>query len=179
MAGALEEKEYFLRLETYFPKGLKNYWLLLSKSLEELSTHVSTGFNTEVYEDFNMTLFHEEELEDFLHSSIHFSRIRSPTVVDDIIDKVLEISELVEAYVSVKGNATPLQITGENIYVEGVNIRVLKYGDKGVYTFSYRLFKQNRGLRLAEKILSKASGRGLFKGLKRALRLKRWPLPIS
>jgi len=173
MASALGEKEYFLRLETYFPKGLKNYWLILSKSLEELSKHVSTSFNTEVYEDFNMTLFHEEELEDFLHSSIHFSKIRSPAIVDDIVDKVLEISEFVEVYLSVKGNATSLQIIGENIYVEGVNIRVLKYGDKDIYTFSYRLFKQNRGLRLSEKILSKAFGRGPFERLKHGLRLKR------
>jgi hypothetical protein len=173
MASALGEKEYFLRLETYFPKGLKNYWLILSKSLEELSKHVSTSFNTEVYEDFNMTLFHEEELEDFLHSSIHFSKIRSPAIVDDIVDKVLEISEFVEVYLSVKGNVTSLQIIGENIYVEGVNIRVLKYGDKDIYTFSYRLFKQNRGLRLSEKILSKASGRGPFERLKHGLRLKR------
>lgn len=170
MAGALEEKEYFLRLETYFPKGLKNYRPFLSESLRELSKHVSTSFNTEVYEDFSMTLFHEEELEDFLHSSIHFSKIRSLDFVDDIVDKVLEISEFVEAYLSVKGDATLLQITGENIYVEGVNVRVLKYGDKGVYTLSYRLFKQNRGLRLAGRVLSKASERGLFEGLKRILK---------
>lgn len=172
MAGAPEEKEYFLRLETYFPKGLKNYRLLLSESLKRLSKHVSTSFNTEVYEDFNMTFFHEEELEGFLHSSIHFSKIRSLDVVDNIVDKVLEISEVVEAYLSIKGDAT-LQITGENIYVEGVNVRVLRYGDKGVYTLSYRLFKQNRGLRLAGRILSKASGRGFFEGLRRVLKFKK------
>ncbi|MBO3839582.1 MAG: hypothetical protein QXN75_06040 [Thermoproteota archaeon] len=170
MAGALEEKEYFLRLETYFPKGLKNYRPFLSESLRELSKHVSTSFNTEVYEDFSMTLFHEEELEGFLHSSIHFSKIRSLDFVDDIVDKVLEISEFVEAYLSVKGDTMPLQIIGENIYVEGVNVRVLKYGDKGIYTLSYRLFKQNKGLRLARRILSKTSRRGIFKGLKHVLK---------
>ncbi|MBO3800453.1 MAG: hypothetical protein FGF52_05305 [Candidatus Brockarchaeota archaeon] len=180
MVGALEEKEYFLRLETYFPKGLKNYWLLLSESMRALSKHVSTSFNMEVYEDFNVSLFHEEELEDFLHSSIHFSKIKSPTVIDDIVDKVLEISEFVEAYISVKGDAMPLQIIGENIYVEGVNVRVLKYGDKGIYTLSYRLFKQNKGLRLARRILSKTSRRGIFKGLKNVLKFgKKHSLTIS
>ncbi|MBO3770036.1 MAG: hypothetical protein QXS51_06425 [Thermoproteota archaeon] len=164
-------EEYFLRLEAYFPKGLRNYWSLILESLRELSRHVSTAFRTEVYEDFNVVLFHEEELENFLHASIHFSKIREIELIDSIVDKVLESSEFVEVYLSVKDDAL-FQKIGENIYVEGINVRILKYGEKGLCTLSYRLFKQNKGICLIHRILSKASRKRVFEEFKRILRFK-------
>jgi len=172
MSEVGEGKEYFLRLEAYFHKGLRNYWPILSELFKEVSKHVYTVFNTEVYEDFNMVLFHEEELESFIHASIHFSRIRKLPMVDSIVDKVLEISEFVEAYLSIKNDAL-LKNMDENIYVEGVNVRILKYGDKGFYTLSFRLFKQNRGIRLVQKIFYKTSKRKVIGRFKRVFRLGR------
>lgn len=148
--------EYFLRIEAYFQKGLHSHWPLIVNSLTKLSKHVSTSFRTEVYEDFNLTLFHEEELEKFLHMSLHFSRLRDPAMVDSVVDKVLELSELVEAYLTIKDDAGFFQMHGENFYVEGIGIRVLTYPDKGVTTIAYRLFKPNKGMRLVERLFSKS-----------------------
>ncbi len=147
-------REYFLRIEAYFQKGFSRYWPLLVDSLSKLSKHVSTSFHTEFYEDFSLTLFHEEELEKFLHVSLHFSSLRDPSMVDSIADNILELSEFVEAYLTVKGDIKSFQRLSENFYVEGVGIRVLTYPDKGVATVSYRLFKPNKGMNLASRILS-------------------------
>ncbi|MEM1557531.1 MAG: hypothetical protein QXR44_03095 [Thermoproteota archaeon] len=166
------DDECFLRLEAYFPKGLRNYWPLVLESLKELSKHVSTAFRTEIYEDFNVVLFYEEELENFLHASIHFSKIRRLQMIDSIIDKVLEVSDFVEVYLSVKDDAL-LQSIGKSIYLEGINVRILKYGEKGLYTLSYRLFKQNRGIRLMQRILSRASRKRVLEEFKRVFGLKR------
>lgn len=171
MSKVDEGEECFLRLEAYFHKGLRNYWPLILESLKDISKHVSTTFRTEVYEDFNVVLFHEEELENFLHASIHFSKIRGLQLIDSIVDKVLESSEFVEVYLSVKDDAL-FQKIGENTYIEGVNVRVLKYGEKGLYTLSYRLFKQNKGICLIRRLLSKASRKRMFEEFKRVFRLK-------
>lgn len=161
MANVPEDPEYFLRIEAYFQKGLSGHWPLIVDSLDKLSKHVSTSFHTEVYEDFNLTLFHEEELEKFLHVSLHFSKLRDPSMIDSIVDEVLELSELVEAYLTVKDYAGLFQRLGENIYVEGIGIRVLTYPDKRVATIAYRLFKPNKGMHLVERLFSKS-----FKGRK-------------
>jgi len=167
-----KHEEYFLRLEAYFPKDLKNYWSILLERFKELSEHVSKNFKTEVYKDFNMVLFHEEELENFLHASVHFSKIRELSLVDSIVDKVLEISEFIEVYLSVKDNAV-LKNTGENIYLNGINVRILRYGDKGFYTISYRLFKQNKGVRLIQRLFSKLSKRSMSEGFRCLFRLRK------
>ncbi|MDW8033440.1 MAG: hypothetical protein RMI79_00585 [Nitrososphaerota archaeon] len=167
-----EEEGYFLRLEAYFPKHLRNYWPLVLESLKEVSKHVSTTFRTEVYEDFDVVLFHEEELENLIHASIHFSKIRGLQIIDSIVDNVLKVSELVEVYLSIKKDAL-LQSVSESIYIDGINVRILKYGEKGLYTLSYRLFKQNKGVRVIQKIISKASGKNMLEGVRRMFRLKR------
>jgi hypothetical protein len=156
MASIAIGTEYFLRVEAYFQKDRRSYWPLIVNSLTRLSKHVSTRFRTEVYEDFSLTLFHEEELEEFLHLSLHFSRLRDLSMVDDVIDEVLELSELVEAYLTIKDDIGLFQRIGENVYIEGVAIRVLTYLDKGVVTVAYRLLKPNKGMHLAEKLFSKA-----------------------
>jgi len=105
-----------------------------------------------------LTLFHEEELEKFLHMSLHFSGLRDISMVDSIVDEVLELSELVEAYLTIKDDGL-FQRLGENFYVEGVGVRVLTYPDKGVATIAYRLFKPNKGMRLVERLFSRSSKR--------------------
>ena len=155
MTNPPENQEYFLRVEAYFQKWLSGYWPLTVEALKKLSKHVSTRFQTEVYEDFSLTLFHEEELEKHVHASLHFSNLREALMVDRIVDTVLELCEFVEAYLTVKGNMKGFQELGGNIYFEGVGVRVLTYPDKGVATFSYRLFKPNKGMNLASRILSK------------------------
>lgn len=159
MTNPLGDKEYFLRVEAYFQKGFSGYRLLLVESLKRLSKHVSTRFNTEVYEDFSLTFFHEEELEKSIHASLHFSGLGDPQMVDGVVDGVLDLSEFMEAYLTVKGDVEQFQGLSGNIYVKGVGVRVLTYPDKGVTTFSYRLFKPNRGMGLASRVLSKTVGR--------------------
>jgi|YelNatPaOPRAMG01_1025707.scaffolds.fasta_scaffold06913_6 hypothetical protein len=158
MASVSGGMEYFLRVEAYFQKGLRSHWSLIVDSLTKLSKHVSTSFRTEIYEDFRLTLFHEEELEKFLHMSLHFSGLRDISMVDSIVDEVLELSELVEAYLTIKDDGL-FQRLGENFYVEGVGVRVLTYPDKGVATIAYRLFKPNKGMRLVERLFSRSSKR--------------------
>lgn len=175
MVDTSGSSEYFLRLEVYFKKGFSGYWPLIVDSLAKLSRHISTSHHTEVYEDFNLTLFHEEELEEFLHASLHFSKLSGPSVVDSIVDEVLETSEFVEAYLTIKGNVESLQKLGREVYVEGISIRVLTYPDKGIATMAYRLLKPNRGVHPAKRVLSKATmaEKGLFEGLRRLLSFKR------
>lgn len=155
MANVPGGTEYFLRVEAYFRKGLHPHWPLIVDSLTKLSKHVSTSFRTEVYEDFSLTLFHEEELEKFFHMSLHFSRLRDISIVDSVVDEVLDLSELVEAYLTIKDDAGLFQRLGENFYIEGIGVRVLTYPDKGVATIAYRLFKPNKGMRLVERMFSK------------------------
>jgi len=159
MTSPPEKQEYFMRVEAYFQKQ-GGYWPLLAESLKKVSRHVSTRLRTEVYEDFSVTLFHEEELEKTLHASLHFSGLKSPLIADRIVDSILELCEHVETYLTVKGSVEQFQGLGESLYVEGVGVRVSTYPEKGVATFSYRLFKPNRGINLASKILSKTVGRG-------------------
>jgi hypothetical protein len=154
MASQPEKQEYFMRVEAYFGKEQAGYWRLLIEALKKISKHVSTRLRTEVYEGFSMTLFHEEELEKTLHVSLHFTGLRSPLIADSIVNTILELCDYVEVYFTVKGSIEHLQGMGENFYVKGVGVRVSTYPDKGVATFSYRLFKPNRGMNLASKILS-------------------------
>jgi hypothetical protein len=162
-----ERREYFLRLEVYIPKNLRNYWPLLLDSLKDIAKCVSTGFGVGVYEGFQANLFHEEELKDFIHASIHFSKLRSLSTVDEVIEKVLGLSEFVEVYLSVKGDGEVLQKVGEKVYIQGISIRVLKYPEKGVCTLVYRLFKQNKGMRLATRVFSRASRNSTLDRIKR------------
>ncbi|MEM2940400.1 MAG: hypothetical protein QW304_02490 [Thermoproteota archaeon] len=158
MADVPEGTEYFLRVETYFQKGLRSHWPLIVDSLTKLSKHVSTSFRTEIYEDFRLTLFHEEEIEKFLHMSLHFSGVRDISMVDRIVDEVLELSELVEAYLTIKDDGL-FQRLDETFYVEGVGVRVLTYPDKGVATIAYRLFKPNKGMHLVERLFKSSKRR--------------------
>lgn len=173
MVNLPENQEYFLRIEAYFQKGFSKYWPLIVGSLSKISKHVSTSFHTEFYEEFSLTLFHEEELEKFLHASLHFSSLRDPSTVDSIVDSVLELTEFIEAYLTVKGDIRPFQGLGENFYVEGVGVRVLTYPDKGVATFSYRLFKPNRRMNLASRIFAQTVSRNrtVLERLRGVLRL--------
>ncbi|MEM2930058.1 MAG: hypothetical protein QW797_04290 [Thermoproteota archaeon] len=159
MINLPEDQECFLRVEAYFQKGFSGYWPLLVESLKKFSKHVSTRFHTEVYEDFSMTLFHEEKLEETLHVSLHFSGLRDPVMADNIVDSILELCEFVEAYLTAKGNIEPFQALGESFYVEGIGVRVLTYPDKRVTTLSYRLLKPNRGMKLASRIFLKTAGK--------------------
>ena len=144
-----------MRVEAYFEKKQGGYWQFLIEALKKTSKHVSTRLRTEVYEDFSMMLFHEEELEKTLHASLHFTGLRSPLIADSIVNTILELCDYVEVYFTVRGSIERFQGMGENFYVEGVGVRVSTYPDKGVATFSYRLFKPNRGVNLASKILSR------------------------
>ncbi|MEM3026735.1 MAG: hypothetical protein QXU11_04900 [Thermoproteota archaeon] len=158
MTSPPETQEYFIRVEAYFEKP-GGYWPLLVESLKNISKHVSTRFRTEVYEDFSLTLFHEEKLEKTLHASLHFSGLRNPSMADRIVDSILELCEHVEAYLTVRGSIEQFRGLGENFFIDGVGVRVSTYPDKGVATFSYRLFKPNRGMNMASRILSIKTGR--------------------
>lgn len=158
MTSPPEKQEYFMRVEAYFEKP-GGYWPLLVESLKKVSRHVSTRLRTEVYEDFSLTLFHEEELGKTLHASLHFSGLRNPLMADRIVDSILELCEHVEAYVTVRGSIEQFQGLGENFFIEGIGVRVSTYPDKGVATFSYRLFKPNRGMNMVSRILSRKTGR--------------------
>ncbi|MCX8183668.1 MAG: hypothetical protein N3F08_04555 [Crenarchaeota archaeon] len=159
MTSPPEKQEYFMRVEAYFQKEPGGYLPLLVEALKKISKHVSTRFRTEVYEDFSMTLFHEEELNKTLHASLHFSGLRNPLMADNIVDSILELCEYVEAYLTVRGSIEQFQGLGENFFIDGVGVRVSTYPDKGVATFSYRLFKPNRGMNMVSRILSRKTGR--------------------
>ncbi|MGQ9479226.1 MAG: hypothetical protein ACUVQ0_04280 [Thermoproteota archaeon] len=156
--------ELFLRLEAYVSKMLESskYWSTLVASLGKLSRRISTAHGVEEYEDFKLMLFHEEALSDFLHFSLHFSRLRSPDIVDKVVDKVVELSEFVDVYLTIRGNM-PRDL-GDNVSVEGVSVRVSKLSDKDVSTIAYRLFRQNTGMRISSRILSKTKGKRGIRG---------------
>ncbi len=158
MTSPAEKQKYFMRVEAYFRNEPGGYLPVLVESLKNISKHVSTRFRTEVYEDFSMTLFHEEELEKTLHASLHFSGFRNPLTADRIVDSILELCEHVEAYFTVRGSIEQFQGLGENFFIDGVGVRVSTYPDKGVVTFSYRLFKPNREMNMVSRILSIKTG---------------------